>query len=206
MVAFRHFHGRVERDNIDSDRIDGAMATEAGMRRLPGSKKIDTRSMVRVDQAGEYGAARIYAGQLAVMGGRSRVAGEIRHMAAQEQRHLDGFDALMTRRGVRPTLFTPVWHIAGYALGAATALLGPRAAMACTVAVETVIDQHYGEQADALASSADPELAAMVDDYRAEEVEHKQTAAAHSGENAFGLMQAAIRAGCRTAIAVAKRI
>jgi ubiquinone biosynthesis monooxygenase Coq7 len=176
------------------------------MRRLPGSKRIDTRPMVRVDQAGEYGAARIYAGQLAVMGGRSRVAGEIRHMAAQEQRHLDGFDALMTRRSVRPTLFTPIWNVAGYALGAATALLGPRAAMACTVAVETVIDQHYGEQADALADGADPELAAMVDDFRADEVEHKQTAAAHSGENAFGVMQAIIRASCRTAIAVTKRI
>jgi ubiquinone biosynthesis monooxygenase Coq7 len=78
--------------------------------------------------------------------------------------------------------------------------------MACTVAVETVIDQHYGEQADALADGADPELAAMVDDFRAEEVEHKQTAAAHSGENAFGVMQAIIRASCRTAIAVTKRI
>ena len=106
------------------------MATEMTDRVLPGSARIDTASMVRVDQAGEYGAARIYAGQLAVMGGRARIAGEIRHMAAQEQRHLDAFDALMTRRRVRPTVFGPVWHVAGYALGAATALLGPKAAMA----------------------------------------------------------------------------
>ncbi len=182
------------------------MATENGMRRLPGSARLDTRPMVRVDQAGEYGAARIYAGQLAVMGGRSRVAGEIRHMAAQEQRHLDGFDALMTRRGVRPTLLAPIWHVAGYALGAATALIGPRAAMAATVAVETVIDQHYGEQAEALAGGADPELAAMVDDYRADEVEHRDAAAVHSGENGFPVMQSAIRAGVRVAIALAKRI
>ncbi|GGE15024.1 2-nonaprenyl-3-methyl-6-methoxy-1,4-benzoquinol hydroxylase [Polymorphobacter glacialis] len=162
--------------------------------------------MIRVDQAGEYGAARIYAGQLAVMGGRSRVAGEIRHMAAQEQRHLAGFNALMTRRGVRPTLLAPAWHVAGYALGAATAILGPRAAMAATVAVETVIDQHYGEQADALAAGADPELAAMVDDYRADEAAHRETAASHSGEGAFPVLQAIIRAGCHAAIAVAKRI
>lgn len=182
------------------------MAAEMSERHLPGSRRIDTRPMVRVDQAGEYGAARIYAGQLAVMGDRSRVAGEIRHMAAQEQRHLDAFDALMTRRGVRPTLFGPAWHIAGYALGAATALLGPKAAMAATVAVETVIDQHYGEQAEALSDGSDPELAAMVDDFRAEEVEHRDTAAAHSGENAFPVMQAMIRAGCRVAIAVAKRV
>ncbi|MFZ4688566.1 MAG: demethoxyubiquinone hydroxylase family protein [Polymorphobacter sp.] len=182
------------------------MAAEVTTRVLPGDARVDTRPMVRVDQAGEYGAARIYAGQLAVMGGRSRVAGEIRHMAAQEQRHLDAFDALMVRRGVRPTVFAPVWHVAGYALGAATALPGPKAAMAATVAVETVIDQHYGEQADALAAGADPELAAMVDDFRAEEVEHRDTAAAYSGTNAFPLMQAVIRAGCRAAIAVAKRV
>jgi ubiquinone biosynthesis monooxygenase Coq7 len=182
----------------------------AEVRRLPGDARIDTPArtgaMVRVDQAGEYGAARIYAGQLAVMGGRGRVAGEIRHMAAQEQRHLDAFDAMMTRRGVRPTLLAPLWHVAGYALGAATALLGPKAAMAATVAVETVIDQHYGEQAEALATGADPELAALVDDFRAEEIEHRETAAAHSGENGFPLLQASIRAGVRAVIAVAKRV
>jgi len=180
------------------------MATE--MRRLPGDRAPATRPMIRVDQAGEYGAARIYAGQLAVMGGRARVAGEIRHMAAQEQRHLEAFDRLMTARGVRPTLLAPIWHVAGYALGAATALLGPNAAMAATVAVETVIDEHYGEQSEALATGTDPELKAMIDDFRADEVEHKLTAAAHSGEHGFPVLQAAIRAGCRMAIAAAKRV
>ena len=182
------------------------MATQTNVRRLLGDPVLDTRPMVRVNQAGEYGAARIYAGQLAVMGGRGRVAGEIAHMAAQEQRHLEAFDALMTERGVRPTVFAPAWHVAGYALGAVTALLGPRAAMAATVAVETVIDAHYGEQAEELAGGTDPQLAAMVDDFRADEVAHRNTAAAHSGENGFPLMQAAIRAGCRAAIAVAKRV
>ena len=182
------------------------MAIVEGMRQLPGDARVDTDSMVRVNQAGEYGAARIYAGQLAVMGGRGRVAGEIAHMAAQEQRHLDAFNAMMIKRRVRPTLFAPVWHVAGYALGAATALLGPKAAMAATVAVETVIDAHYGEQAAVLAGNADPELAAMVDDFRGDEVEHRQTALSHSGENSFPVMQAAIRAGCKLAIAVAKRI
>jgi hypothetical protein len=95
--------------------------------------------MIRVDQAGETGAARIYAGQLAVMGGRHAMAGEIRHMAHQEQRHLDGMNTVMARRGVRPTVFGPFWHVAGFALGAGAALLGPKAAMACTEAVETVI-------------------------------------------------------------------
>ncbi|WP_426169981.1 demethoxyubiquinone hydroxylase family protein [Sandarakinorhabdus sp. DWP1-3-1] len=182
------------------------MATEDGVRRLPGSPKVDTRPMVRVDQAGEYGAARIYAGQLAVMGDRARVSGEIRHMAAQEQRHLQAFDALMTRRCVRPTLMGPIWHVAGYALGAATALLGQRAAMAATVAVETVIDEHYGAQSDALADGSDPELKAMIDDFRADEVDHRDTAAGHAGANRFPLLQAAIRGGVRAAIAVAKRV
>lgn len=193
------------------------MATEGSVRHLPGDRagrardaaadsSVERAAMVRVNQAGEYGAARIYAGQLAVMGRRSRVANEIAHMAAQEQRHLDGFDRLMTERRVRPTLFAPMWHVAGYALGAATALLGTRAAMAATVAVETVIDEHYGAQEDALADGSDPELLAMVKDYRADEAEHRDTAAAHSGEYAFPLMQAVIRAGCRVAIRVAEKI
>ncbi|WP_310496658.1 demethoxyubiquinone hydroxylase family protein [Sandarakinorhabdus sp.] len=176
------------------------------IRHLPGDKRASTVAMVRVDQAGEYGAARIYAGQLAVMGGRHAMVGEIRHMAHQEKRHLDGLDALMTRRGVRPTLLHPLWHVAGYALGAATALLGPTAAMACTEAVETVIDEHYGEQADLLADGRDPELAAMIDDYRADEVAHRETAAAHTGGGAFPVMESLIKAGCRSAIAAATRI
>jgi ubiquinone biosynthesis monooxygenase Coq7 len=127
-------------------------------------------------------------------------------MAHQEQRHLDGMNAVMARRGVRPTLFGPFWHVAGFALGAGTALLGPKAAMACTEAVETVIDEHYGEQTEALAEGSDPELKAMIDDYRADEVEHREAAAAHTGGGAFPVLESIIRAGCRTAIAVAKRI
>ena len=175
-------------------------------RHLPGDRRPATAAMIRVDQAGETGAARIYAGQLAVMGGRHPMAGEIRHMAPEEQRHLDGMNGIMARRGVRPTLFGPLWHVAGFALGAGTALLGPKAAMACTEAVETVIDEHYGEQTDALADGSDPELQAMIDDYRADEVEHRTAATAHTGGGAFPIMEAVIRAGCRAAIAVAKRI
>ena len=182
------------------------MADGKAVRHLPGDRRPDTRAMIRVDQAGEYGAARIYAGQLAVMGGRHRMAGEIRHMAAQEQRHLDGMDRVMRERGVRPTIFGPLWHVAGHALGAATALIGPKAAMACTEAVETVIDQHYGEQTEALADGSDAELKAMIDDYRADEVEHRDAAAAHTGTTAHPVLQAVVRAGCRAAIAVAKRI
>ncbi len=160
--------------------------------------------MIRVDHAGEYGAARIYAGQLAVMGNRAAVAPEIGRMKAQEARHLAVFDRLIVARGVRPTLLHPLWHLAGYTLGAATALLGPDAAMACTVAVETEIDRHYQAQREAL-GDADPELSAHIADFQADEVEHRDTASAMGGTG-FPVMSAVIRAGCRAAIAVTKRV
>lgn len=169
--------------------------------------KPDTDSMIRVDQAGEYGAARIYAGQLAVLGDRHPAARSIRHMAAQEARHLKAFDAMIAERGVRPTILQPFWRLAGFGLGAATALIGPEAAMACTAAIETEIDRHYGEQLDAL-GEGDPELSGAIAEFRAEEVEHRETAIAEGAENApaYPVLSAAIRLGCRAAIALSKRI
>lgn len=163
--------------------------------------------MIRVNHAGEYGAMRIYAGQRAILGDNAPGAREVAHMAQQEQRHLDWFDAAIARRGVRPTALQPLWHVAGYALGAATAALGPEAAMACTAAVEKEIDRHYGEQLDELGDS-DPELSAAIADFRAEEAEHRETALAHGAEQApaYPLLAAAIGLGCRVAIACAKRI
>lgn len=164
-------------------------------------------AMIRVDQAGEYGATRIYAGQLAVMGDRAPGARAIAHMATQEDRHRAWFDAEMTRRGVRPTVLQPVWGVAGFALGAVTAAIGPEAAMACTVAVETEIDRHYAHQRDQLGDS-DPQLSAAIADFQAEEQEHHATALAAGAQRApaYPLMSAAIRAGCRLAIAVSQRI
>ena len=169
--------------------------------------KPDIDSMIRVDQAGEYGATRIYAGQLAVMGSRTPAAREIAAMAAQEDRHRRRFDALIVERRVRPTLLAPIWTVAGYGLGVVTALIGPAAAMACTAAVETEIDRHYGEQLRAIGDS-DPELTEAIADFQAEEVEHKATAIAHGAETAFAypVMSAVIRFGCRVAIAASTRI
>ncbi len=163
--------------------------------------------MIRVDQAGEYGAARIYAGQLAVLGNRHPAARPIRHMEAQEQRHLDRFNAMVAERGVRPTLLQPFWHVAGFALGAVTAAIGPEAAMACTAAIETEIDHHYGEQLEALGQD-DPELSEAIAEFRAEEVEHKATALAEGAERApvYALLSATIRLGCKMAIHLSKRI
>ena len=171
------------------------------------NKSAAIASMLRVNQAGEYGAKRIYAGQLAVMGDRTPAARSIAHMAEQEQRHLTAFDRLLVERGVRPTVLHPAWDIAGFALGAVTAAIGPAAAMACTVAVETEIDRHYAEQLEQIGES-DPELSAMIADFQVEELEHKATALEQGAEQAFAypLMSAVIRAGCRAAIAVSKRI
>jgi len=167
----------------------------------------DTRRMVRVDQAGEYGATRIYAGQLAVMGTRAAYSGEVAAMAAHEAEHLRKFDALAAARGVRPTALQPLWNVAGFALGAATALIGPEAAMACTAAIEQEIDRHYTAQLDEIGSS-DAELSALIDLTRAEEREHREIALAAGAEKApaYPLLAGAIRLGCRMAIRLSTRI
>ncbi|WP_028969512.1 demethoxyubiquinone hydroxylase family protein [Sphingomonas sp. URHD0057] len=173
----------------------------------PGDRKADTASMLRVDQAGEYGATRIYAGQLAVLRANCPEAKLVARMAAQEERHLRRFNALMTERRVRPTALQPLWNVAGFALGAATALMSEQAALACTDAVETEIDRHYGEQLAELGDD-DPELAADIEEFRAEELDHRNAARSAGATNVPGypLLTAAIRAGCRVAIGLSKRV
>ena len=163
--------------------------------------------MLRVDQAGEYGATRIYAGQMAVMGTRGPHSSEIAGMAMQEADHKARFDAFIARRGVRPTALQPVWSVAGYALGAATALIGPEAAMACTAAVETEIDRHYTRQLDELGDD-DPELSAMIEEFREDERAHRDAALAAGAERApaYPVLSRAIRMGCRLAIRLSERI
>ena len=173
----------------------------------PGDRRFDRASMLRVDQAGEYGATRIYAGQLAVLRRNSAEAKLIARMAAQEERHLKRFNSLMAEGRVRPTALQPLWNVAGFALGAATALMSEEAALACTDAIETEIDKHYSEQLAQLADQ-DPELSADIADFRAEELEHRDSAREAGAANAIGypILTAAIRAGCRAAIELSKRI
>lgn len=173
----------------------------------PGDKRPDAASMLRVDQAGEYGATRIYAGQLAVLGDRAPAARIIAGMAEQEEAHRKRFDAMIVERGVRPTALQPVWNAAGFALGAVTAAIGPEAAMACTAAIETEIDRHYGKQLEQLGDS-DPELSDAIREFQADEVAHRDHAFAAGAERApaYPLMFHAIRLGCRAAIALSKRI
>ena len=182
--------------------------TSLKLRRLPGDPSRDEliARMIRVDHAGEYGAKRIYDGQLAVLG-RARAAKDIRRMAEQEQRHLAAFDKLVAARRVRPTLLSPLWHAAGFALGAATALLGERAAMACTVAVEEVIDEHYRRQSEAL-GDAEPALKSTLDEFRRDELEHREIALGHGAEAApgYAALSAAIKTGSRLAIWLSTRL
>ncbi len=162
--------------------------------------------IIRVDHAGEYGAARIYEGQLAVLG-RGDKGDLLRHMKAQEQVHLDTFTGLIAKRRVRPTALLPLWHLAGFALGAVTAALGTRAAMACTVAVEEAIDEHYAAQAASLGED-ETELRDTIERFRAEELEHRDIGLDNEAElaPAYRVMSAVIKAGCKVAIAVSERI
>jgi len=176
--------------------------------RLPGdpSPEAAVARMIRVDHAGEYGAVRIYEGQLAVLG-KSQAGGVIREMAEQERRHLERFEKLVHERRVRPTALSPLWHVAGYALGAASALLGERAAMACTVAVEEVIDDHYRRQAESLGEDQ-AQLRRTIEDFRADELAHRDLALAHGAGSApaHDLLTATVKIGSRIAIWLSTRV
>nr|TFG51293.1 MAG: demethoxyubiquinone hydroxylase family protein [Hyphomicrobiales bacterium] len=185
---------------------------------LPGGRKgtksagHDIAAMIRVDHAGEFGALRIYAGQLAVLSrlpGAKENAASVAHMAAQEKKHFDSFSEMVKARSVRPTVLEPIWQVAGYALGAATALMGEKAAMACTVAVEDVIDEHYAGQIEKLSAIKDEaELKETVERFRQDELDHRAEALARGAEQApfYGLLSSTIRLGCRTAIRLSERI
>lgn len=163
-------------------------------------------SMIRVNQAGEYGAMRIYAGQLAVLR-HGAAAEKIKEMAAQEREHLDAFNKLAAERRVRPTALEPLWHLAGFALGAATALMGEKAAMACTVAVEEVIEEHYADQAAKLGEDEAP-LRETIEKFRADELQHRDTAVEYYARETPGyeLLASAIKAGSRLAIWLSTRV
>ena len=190
---------------MSEDEKDGPR--QSGRPYLPGDLTPEERiaRMIRVDQAGEYGARRIYEGQLAVLG-RTPAGPVIRTMHEQELAHLQTFDRLIAERRVRPTLLQPVWHVAGFALGAATALMGEKAAMACTVAVEEVIDEHYARQAEQLGAD-EAELKETIEQFREDELEHRDTGLEHDAEGApaYPVLTGAIKAGSRLAIWLSER-
>ena len=163
--------------------------------------------MLRVNHAGEYGAVRIYEGQLAILG-KSKHASTIQHMLDQEKKHLETFDKLIGDRKVRPSVMLPFWHLAGFALGACTALLGEKAALACTVAVEETIDEHYSDQISELSNHGEElGLQEKFETFRQEELEHRQTGLKNGAEATpgYGVLTGAIKAGSRMAIWLSTR-
>lgn len=175
-----------------------------------GAQAARLAEILRVDHAGELAAVQIYRGQRAVMAqapGRSRLAGHFAEMEAQEAVHLERFETLLTERRVRPTALTPLWRLAGFGLGAATALMGEKAAHACTEAVESVIEEHYAAQVAEL-TDRDPELAAELSKFRDEELAHRDQAVEDGAHEApsYGLLSAVIRTGCRAAIKISEKI
>lgn len=179
---------------------------------MPGEGARERRlaEMIRVDHAGEFGAVQIYRGQQAVFGRSERKAHAARliaQMEAGEQEHLRTFDRLIAERGVRPTLMAPIWRVAGFGLGAVTALMGERAAHACTEAVEDVIEEHYARQSAAL-EGVDDDLKDVVDRFREEELAHRDTAVDQGAHDAPGypLLSAVIKLGCRAAIRISEKI
>jgi len=167
--------------------------------------------MIRVDHAGEYGAVRIYEGQLAIFG-RSpqtqKVAATLRRQRDEEQAHLERFNTLINEREVRPTMLAPVWHVAGFALGAATALMGEKAAHACTAAIEEVISDHYGAQLEALGDQKEEkELRETIEEFRRDEIRHREEAISEGAHEAPAapLLSAAIKTACRIAIKMSEK-
>jgi ubiquinone biosynthesis monooxygenase Coq7 len=166
--------------------------------------------MLRVDHAGELAAVHIYRGQRAVLNaapGKDRIAYQLQEMEGHEAAHQARFNEILTERQIRPTLLAPVWRLAGFALGAATALMGEKAAHACTEAVETVIEDHYQRQIDEL-QAKEPELAAELGKFRDDELAHRDQAIGEGAKSApgYGLLSAVIQAGCRGAIALSEKV
>lgn len=167
--------------------------------------KKEYNSMLRVNHAGEFGAVQIYKGQLAVLK-RPETKKMIEIMLSQEEEHFAYFDTKLKNEQIRPTILTPFWRVMGFAIGAGTALLGRRAAMACTVAVEEVIEEHYEEQLQH--PMIDLELKDKIKEFQNDEVHHKEQGIEKFAKTApcYPLLRQVIRQGTKFAIFLSKKI
>ena len=170
------------------------------------TNKKNLDSILRVDHAGETAAAKIYDGQLAILK-NTPVGPTIQHMKDQEEEHLDTFNRLLVENDTRPTALLPLWNVMGYGLGVASALMGEKAAMACTIAVEEVIGEHYAKQAETL-DKKDDKLKSTLEKFRDDELDHLETGVQHDGKNTPGyeIMKTIVQFGCRTAIKISEKI
>jgi ubiquinone biosynthesis monooxygenase Coq7 len=169
--------------------------------------KAVTDSIIRVNHAGEYGAVRIYQGQLDASK-NSGTKALISHMLDQEQKHLAFFENAMKQRSTRPTILMPLWHYGAYFLGFITAKMGAKTAMLCTQAVEEVIDEHYAQQIHDLQNNeSEPELLSKIEQFRQEELEHKDAAIDHGSMEAplYFCIRKVIGSICKAAIELSKK-
>lgn len=163
--------------------------------------------ILRVNHAGEYGATRIYAGQKAVLGPLP----SLEKMANEEAQHLQWFTDLMIQHGVRPTVLQPLWSVMGFGLGVVTAAMGEKAAHACTIAVEEVIEDHYQQQLNQLVSATDvgaEMLRKTIVQCQLDEIAHRQEAVNQGGQDAplFPVLSGVIKASTRLAIWLSERV
>lgn len=165
--------------------------------------------IIRVDHAGEYGAMRIYSGQIDACKYKTDTSDKhlLEEMLLQEKKHLDYFSNEMKEKSIRPTALMPFWHISGYMIGFITRMMGPNTAMLCTEAVEDVIDKHYAEQLKYLEDkNEDQDLKDTIEQYRLEELEHKNIAINNGSKNApmYFVLRNIIKYICNSAIYASK--
>lgn len=166
--------------------------------------------MLRVDHAGELGADRIYHGQSFVLGRDPKYGPVIQSMWNQEKAHLEEMEYLNLKYRTRKSLLEPLWSIGGFLLGSGTALLGPKAAMACTVAVENVITQHYNDQIREIIAEDDVKESQYILDkfskFRDDEQHHHDTAEQHEGAQESANLLKAVDTVCRVSIGLAEKV
>lgn len=167
--------------------------------------------MLRVNHAGELGADRIYHGQSFVLNRDTKYAPMIQNMWNQEKAHLEELEYMNLKYRTRKSLLEPFWSIGGFLLGSGTALMGPKAAMACTVAVERVITQHYNDQIREILSEGDVKESQYILDkfseFRDDEQHHHDIAMDEQGTSEeHSNLTKAIDAVCKVSIKIAEKV
>tara|TARA_B100000029_G_C17267410_1_gene848511 strand:- start:289 stop:822 length:534 start_codon:yes stop_codon:yes gene_type:complete len=166
--------------------------------------------IIRVDHAGERGAMKIYEGQLLALQTIKEdesLRQKIEIMKQHEQEHLEYFEKEIKKRKIKPTYFLPLWDIMGVTLGFGTAMLGKKATMLCTAAVEEVIENHYQNQIEKLGND-EKNLKEKIEKFKGDEINHKNIAYSEGSTNKgiYSIMDKVIKAGSKIAISISEKI
>lgn len=166
------------------------------------------QEIIRVNHAGEFGAKVIYSGQISALKLKNdhQTLALVEEMKRQEDIHFEYFNEQLKQRKIRPTLMQPIWQVGGFALGFLTAFADKRAAMACTTAVEEVIDEHYQSQLTSISEEKD--LKEKIEKFRNDELEHRDIGYKNYAAEIkyFKPLTSLIKATTRIAIAISKKI